>query len=190
MKFFILITILTALFSGCSDTKHHLSFSRDGNITILDLNKTIMMMKGREINLSLSGIEIMQDELNKNLSEVYRIAIPITFTTTKSYNNYAISPYIDFCTNGYPTNENGDLYVSNIVNEKYIQNKFKALILTSPDELIKKGFIDDNNNIKKDICIYPMENIIYNTMQDEDAVKITTDELNQAITEYERIKIQ
>ena len=191
----VVMLLIVVIFTGCfpGNVSYHDSFTKNGEVKVQNLEEVWIEMgyeQPTEWNYPYYFIQLTDAEENMKSSSIYRITIPIVFTTTKQ--PYGVRAGIDLCSNGYPADDGEfeklslhiDSLPSSIVTFGDQRMPAKALIVTTPSELAEKGLID-NNLTKGDICIFPRLNILYNTIQDKDNVKITADEMDKAISEYQ-----
>jgi len=181
MKKYIILAITIVCFLGCDnfgDTQH-VTYIKNGEIRI-NTWKTIYTEIGLEKDIA--------NKIELNDENAYKIVVPISMHSKTNRFDFQTS-VVDLCKNGIITDvkkisnvQKKDIFIS----EKLKNTPNNALFIITPTELRNMGFID-NNLANEEICIYPLININYKTMKNSDIVKITIDELNQAITEYERV---
>jgi hypothetical protein len=211
MKFLNMIISISIvfIFIGCGPGIHHkvhISYKKSGKVEIKNMQEILSKSEYFKINKTPSNEELLQigylkeGENINNLSSIYKIAIPIEVSQISSsiqrankymlINIYMLSD-IGFCKDVSNKDYNNSVEITTIVLQKDLskdsdEDRFQAYIVTTPKELESNNLIQ-NSIAKEDLCIFPHVNIVGNTMESSDIVKLSTDELNQAIDKYTKI---
>ena len=205
--FYIIYTFfILFLFNACVANQHrndHIAYRQDGKIEIKSVQEILQkskylnrLKKGGQASPTIDELiqmgYISSDEREQNLSSVYRIVIPIEVTLI-SYPYYGITvnmlPQIGFCTDILNKRYNKAIDITGVALQKQFApskdpNKFQAYIITTPAELEKNNLIQ-NHEATESLCIFSINNLAGNTMQESDIVKISPDALNNAIQKYD-----
>jgi hypothetical protein len=208
MKFLNMIISISIvfIFIGCGPGIHHkvhISYKKSGKVEIKNMQEILSKSEYFKINKTPSNEELLQigylkeGENIDNLSSIYKIAIPIEVSQisspTQGIDIYMLSD-IGFCKDVSNKDYNNSVEITTIVLQKDLskdsdEDRFQAYIVTTPKELESNNLIQ-NSIAKEDLCIFPHVNhvnIVGNTMESSDIVKLSTDELNQAIDKYTKI---
>jgi len=205
MKFLNMIISISIvfIFIGCGPGIHHkvhISYKKSGKVEIKNMQEILSKSEYFKINKTPSNEELLQigylkeGENINNLSSIYKIAIPIEVSQisspTQGIDIYMLSD-IGFCKDVSNKDYNNSVEIKIIALQKDLskdsdEDRFQAYIVTTPKELESNNLIQ-NSIAKEDLCIFPHVNIVGNTMESSDIVKLSTDELNQAIDKYTKI---
>lgn len=194
MKFFIIvISVLALLFTGCNygKVKAHKTFTKVENATILNFDELpVYVGVIGDCNITKkNSIRVVYTNYADDLYETDKYIVVLFKHTGTAWggSNDVGRVVIDLCKNGIPSQEDTNNKNKGIaVFPNFCPTKDDTLaLLTTPKILEKQGLLDKDYKAKDDICIYPGDNIPFKTMKKEDWFKITKEEINKVLDEWE-----
>jgi hypothetical protein len=179
-----------SLFIGCGTQKAHKTFTKTGALEIHILNDLPKYVGLDNIMEPSYLIDLYGDEERAEFKSIQKY-ITLLFKhkgRAGGGSKQVGRVMIDLCKNKIFSKQ--DYYKQDKIIATFpagYDSSIPQTILTTPSILKTKGFLDENNKIKDDICIYPGDNLLYDTMKKGDWIIIPKEEMNKALENYSEV---